>query len=594
MKYISFEIENYRAIKSPLKISVSKNTLIPIIGINECGKTTILQAIFSFDWNNDHLYGGRHLDDLSNLYERSNETDNLVRATLQIKKSKLEEIRETLIEWWEDIKDQIDRGEIEEGDDYYLESLDDNLIEEWTKLELSFKNDFITIERNLRLKDDYCYHIKEIPNNSIFDDYFHHYFASEIISNAPKIIYNDDFMDRPPSQVNLGAKETNEWFNIYNQCFLDCHGQGSILDLLRIEDKRRVDSTLAEMQDLINRKLGKAWKSFSLANHNSLEVRLSIQKSALDSGMLEISIVERVDKLEKHFYVSDRSKGFLWFFNFVMKLEFNPKVNGEKKNTIYLLDEPGSYLHFSAQEKLCNKLVEISKSSGVVIYCTHSHTLLDPKKIPLHSIYIVEKDKHKRVSAKPLNQMTTKIESSSAFQPLHEALELSAFDFKISIGTALCVEGIYDKYAIELFCPIESFNIFPSTGGDSIIKNIQYFIGYRIDYIALWDNDDAGRGFFEKATEIFGDEESKRFMLLPDLGRKNVRMEEMFAAETIQSLANLLGLDKSTSYEKVMMTAYYSEKTLQKKLIASIDEDTSKNFKRLADMINKIKNNIAY
>ena len=43
-----------------------------------------------------------------------------------------------------------------------------------------------------------------------------------------------------------------------------------------------------------------------------------------------------------------------------MKLEFNPKINGESKNTVYLLDEPGSYLHYTAQEKLCQKLVDVS------------------------------------------------------------------------------------------------------------------------------------------------------------------------------------------------------------------------------------------
>jgi predicted ATP-dependent endonuclease of OLD family len=68
MQYRRFIIENYRAISGPLEVNVATSPLIPIIGINECGKTTILNAIFAFDYNNDGLNEGRHLRDTQNLY----------------------------------------------------------------------------------------------------------------------------------------------------------------------------------------------------------------------------------------------------------------------------------------------------------------------------------------------------------------------------------------------------------------------------------------------------------------------------------------------------------------------------------------------
>ena len=52
MRYKSFTIENYRAIKDKVIIDLEKR-VIPLVGINECGKTTILQAIFCFDYGND-------------------------------------------------------------------------------------------------------------------------------------------------------------------------------------------------------------------------------------------------------------------------------------------------------------------------------------------------------------------------------------------------------------------------------------------------------------------------------------------------------------------------------------------------------------
>ena len=69
-------------------------------------------------------------------------------------------------------------------------------------------------------------------------------------------------------------------------------------------------------------------------------------------------MIEKDAKGDDHyFFVMDRSKGFYWFFNFVMKLEFNPKVvENSDVDAIYLLDEPGSYLHATAQSKLAAKV----------------------------------------------------------------------------------------------------------------------------------------------------------------------------------------------------------------------------------------------
>ena len=68
MEYKKFQINQYKGINGPLDVDISKNRLIPLVGINECGKTTILKAIFCFDYINDKAYGGAHLERLENLY----------------------------------------------------------------------------------------------------------------------------------------------------------------------------------------------------------------------------------------------------------------------------------------------------------------------------------------------------------------------------------------------------------------------------------------------------------------------------------------------------------------------------------------------
>ena len=52
MKYTKFTLKDYKAIAGELEIDIRKS-LLPVIGINESGKTSILWGIFAFDSNND-------------------------------------------------------------------------------------------------------------------------------------------------------------------------------------------------------------------------------------------------------------------------------------------------------------------------------------------------------------------------------------------------------------------------------------------------------------------------------------------------------------------------------------------------------------
>jgi len=84
MRYLSFEIENYRAIEEKVTIDLKDDKLIPLVGINECGKTTILQAIYCFDHLNDSEYEGRHLKNIKNLYKTEDTEAPTVTAHIEI------------------------------------------------------------------------------------------------------------------------------------------------------------------------------------------------------------------------------------------------------------------------------------------------------------------------------------------------------------------------------------------------------------------------------------------------------------------------------------------------------------------------------
>lgn len=571
MKFTSFEIVNYRGISEPLKIDLKKDSLIPLIGINECGKTTILQAIFCFDLINDGDYNKKHITNTLNLYKPTNKEPPVITAGIEM--SYIEFENRIKVYNSNEVGKQVEKHR--EGFIYKAKKINDLPPKEL------FKSD-IKICRNLETKK-YFFLDSELK---LFNP-----IAKELIYNLPYILYNDDFMERPPNEIEIPKKEGSltGWNAIFNRLFEATNNDYSLFEISKVDDERIRESILSDVEVKLNERLSKAWKTFLLSKNDELQVKLRMVDNKDDNSQkIVIKIVEKIRRKDRYFDVADRSKGFLWFFNFVMKLEFNPKSVGKRENTIFLLDEPGSYLHSSAQEKLCIRIKEISEKMGKVIYCTHSHNLLKPDVIPFNKIYIVEKQKNKNIKASLITSHKPKGQNLSAYQPIFDALQIPVYDIFEQNKPIIAVEGIYDKYVITLFCNSkEEFNILPGTSANSIVKNIQFLNGFSRKYIAIWDNDEEGRKEYKNACKIYGEYEKHKFDKLPLLDRENRIMERMFENDDLKKLKNLLLIEKDTSYEKIMAILFHSKKSIKEKARNIISEKTKNNFKILSEIIEK-------
>src|SRR5690554_5857546 len=92
MKFTRFEINKYRAID---RIVVDLNhQILPIIGVNESGKTSILQAILCFDKNQDKANKGDHLE-YENRYPGIRKENCSITAHIQLNESDFEKLYES-------------------------------------------------------------------------------------------------------------------------------------------------------------------------------------------------------------------------------------------------------------------------------------------------------------------------------------------------------------------------------------------------------------------------------------------------------------------------------------------------------------------
>ena len=74
--------------------------------------------------------------------------------------------------------------------------------------------------------------------------------------------------------------------------------------------------------------------------------------------------------------VGTRSRGFIWFFSF---LAWFSQHKAAKTPLILLLDEPGLFLHASAQSDLLRYIETELEENHQVVYTTHSPFMIDPK-----------------------------------------------------------------------------------------------------------------------------------------------------------------------------------------------------------------------
>jgi len=512
---------------------------MPIIGVNECGKTTILHALLAFDHYNDRSnHSGQHLRDIENLYSTS-PVEPRVSAEIELTLGNLQHIIKTAA------RSFFGRVSVPER---YLDSL-------------SSYQDSVVLQRNLNTKK-YTIESLSVNRNQEFEDKI----ARAIVKQLPYILYFDDFQDSVPERIEIPIDESKggDWLAIIETLFKRTDEDFSVFDL-REKEVRQRKSILSKVKRTLNETLTQQWKNFRLDDSDALEISIDYDEPSSDDeqGYLKFDIVEKDASGDEHFFfVRNRSKGFYWFFNFVMKLEFNPKVvEGAGVDAIYVLDEPGSYLHAVAQERLCSKLKQLSQDN-VVIYCTHSHHLLNPEVIPLNTIRVAEKDRDGKVTMVPIYQHKGLVEKNrAAYQPVLDALQVRPLMLDLYKDNVVIVEGMVDSYVLEMFRESSGFRMLPSVGADSMKFYISIMIAWGVPHKALWDNDRAGRAGLKDATSHFGqDHADRRFFLLPLASAKSKKriMQDLVDGKDVSQMKTSLGLPKNTKFDKVISSLFYS------------------------------------
>lgn len=527
MKLVKFEVKKFKGIGN-LKIDFSSspnNNVYTLVGINESGKTTILEAL--------------------NYYEYNDEKD-------------LKELSNAMIPTKEDIISIKNRsnfnGEIEIRAIHKLEDKDKQELYAYIKKESNFiiKNDISQIETTQKyiyknskfidMSSSWNLNIEGLPNNSRAKNLrkiesVNWQKAVDFLKKMmPKILYFPTTLFDLPDKIYLTNVSEMKYvfYKDVIQDILDSLDENlnikeHLVDRLEsgtTSDKDNVKQIALKMGKQLSNVILKEW-SMVLGNKAN-QIDANIEKD--EKGIYVEFVINDEDGF---FKLSERSLGFRWFFVFLLLTQFRGFRKNENKQVIFLFDEPAANLSQKAQRQLLKSLERISDKC-TIIYTTHSQHLINPNW--LEGAYIVTNKALEDNDFENIVAHNTDIDvyryrefvnmypqKTSYFQPILDVLEYVPNELGMC-DDAIFLEGKNDYYTLNYFFKVilgkNDLLLMPNMSCNNVDNLITLYTGWGKNYIVLLDSDKAGKDSKKRYLDMFGPLLENKIFTLKDVNKK--------------------------------------------------------------------------
>lgn len=595
MKYLKFEIKNFKWIKWPLVIDLTSLTnIFPLVWLNESGKTSILEAInFFATWIfKDSAYKLIHKE-----YSAWFTWEISVTATVELDDSDLNKINIYA-------KDQ----------NIFLDPINKKI---QIKRYCSFKDSVIRDRgrtRNISLtgkiwKGKKSIHLSEKDKDN--SNKILNYMGSLL----PDILYHPNFLYNFPEKIYLDKVDFDDdnydqQQEVYRQILQDiltyCDQSYSIEThlLSRLQDgsvqmMTAAESTLLRISNVLNQQILGRWKNiFSLDNQNRKIVAKYDSETSWDKKRFFVSF--QVEQADGIYLISERSLWFRWFFSFLLFTEFRKVRSDRSEELLFLLDEPASNLHQNCQKQLLDLFREISQNTKIV-YSTHSHHLIDPRD--LLSTYIVRNTamSYEGIGTQSWNTnieallyknfVASHRDQSSHYQPILDALDHSD-SYLEQTDRMVYLEGKNDYYTFKYMAYYlnknsYSISFYPWASVDKYDSILRFNMAMNRSYMCLFDADHAWEKAKKKYIEALWSEVSDKIFTLKDIEPELFSWfvtEYLFSEENKISITQLL-FPGECKFDKSKFNAGIQHLYITRNNSIALSKETMENFLKVFNFI---------
>lgn len=510
MKLKDVVIHKYKSFESEQKFSLEDDITI-LVGMNESGKTSALETIAKtnyfqddedFKFNTTHDYPRKE----KKAMDKSGEIPEAITCTYEIDTNTI-----ALIE-----KDMC-KGIIK-STTFTLTTKYDNkrvisfvvdgkkFIEHKTK-ELDISSEAINGKLfKVKNKADLDVLIKEYSEEKYvtglksLEPYFQntngwssdpigeYIYRKYISQRRPKFLYYDEYYTLPSrisienlQNQSLDANEYKTAKALFELADINTD------DILKSDDFESFVAELEATEAIISGELFKYWqtnKNLSITFHIDKKERTDNRGTHVVDHILDIRVKNKGVSLP----LKNRSKGFNWFFSFLVWFK---KIQEDKSsNYILLLDEPGLNLHASAQADLLRFLEDLSKDYQI-IYTTHSPFMISSDKLQRVRT-VLETDKGSIISD------SVQEKDPNTLFPLQAALGYDIAQNLFISPKNLLVEGVSDLIILTTLSGILEENkreglrndvtIVPTGGLEKVATFISLLRGSQLEIVCLLDS----------------------------------------------------------------------------------------------------------
>lgn len=528
MRYKKFQITNYKGIKKlTLDLDLKPDyKIFTLIGLNESGKTTILEAMNDFEFEVPEAE--RHL-----LIPKSAAGgftgDITIKATLLLTEGDINKIKQF-------VSSKIKVKEVLVEDEFDLTRT------------YTFKNSkpvdtkrnytiFVKIKKTSRSSPSFL--PEEIGNETW------QYLKGKLF---PEIIFYRDFLSKFPDKIWLEPTDSKdrEYVSIINDVLISINPSYSVTDslLARLTDlseanKQALEAVENELGARISKKVFDAWNRIQNVSKKEIVI-----KTGNDNGKYYMNL--RVKEGHQTYSVSERSLGFRWFFTFLLFTEFRKERIKTSGEILFLLDEPASNLHQAAQQSLLNTFENITNKSRLV-YTTHSHHLINA--LWLNTAYIIKNKGLVYKDDDDFDSSKTEIEAYkykqfvasypkevTYFQPILDVLDYKPGMLELVPKIAI-TEGKFDYFIFRYFKEIifadnnDDFNFYPGQGATNLDLPIALYESWGRNYCVILDSDKQGKSQKVRYIKEISDEYHIFTLEDVNLNNKKFSTEDFFSDE---------------------------------------------------------------
>lgn len=511
LKLKEVKIEKYKSYLQTQTIQI-EDKITTLVGKNESGKTAFLEALAKFNYfEDDAKYKFNDIADYPRnelkKYQRENIPLEVIRCTFDISLELLNSIKSEL---GEDVfvitsfsysvkydnSSQWHNLNADEGK-FLKHFLSTQTLSEETKSELknveSIKKliELNTTTQNPEVKKIYT-EIKSryIDNAYEWENVIKGYIAKNFLKpNFPKFWYFDEYYSLP-SRINVNHLQGNRLGNDEalktSKALFELAG----IDIAKLINATSFETFIAELEATSNEITDQIFEYWT--TNKNLEIKFEIetiksqQNANLNEKVLDIRV--RNTKHRVSIPLQNRSKGFNWFFSFIVW--FSKIQSDSNKNFILLLDEPGLNLHASAQADLLRYIEDLSKEYQI-IYTTHSPFMIDSNHLErVRTVYDSD-------NGSIISDAIQEKDPDTLF-PLQAALGYDVAQNLFISNNNLLVEGPADLIYLTILSSLlesekreglkDSVTIVPIGGMDKVASFISLLRGSKLNVVCLLDS----------------------------------------------------------------------------------------------------------